>query len=444
MRKNLSDTFLSGLAACDAAIAAAPLDANAWEERARFRASQRDETANIIADCRAALALRPREKTPKLNELMAEAREAMNRATRQNGGLRLYFAARAIAYFEVALELTSQQTPILELRAVAWAYLGELELSRADFDDLRARRGTTSRSFEAQAALFAENFDFRVASEIYRQAIRAGAREGRWKLTAELCLNRALSDESRNHHQLAWLDSAVEIAPDSARPLIERAQWEARASNRERALADFDMAVQLAPQFPETFQARADCIATLRVERDEPWFLAASNDYARALRLRIAAGEFAASGLEMYRLAVKNNAYKREPTQLTRAHAILSVALEYEPHKASFYARRALVLWQLEGLRRYVSSRFGFVQERDERLQKAAFADELCAVQLEPHSNKYRAQLAQFFVAPLQGQSAHQKAEGLLQARATLGEFGLNEALIAEIMGEIEARICET
>ncbi len=439
MRPNLSDEFLSGLAECDAAIAAAPLDANALEARAHFRASQRGATGSIVADCRAALALRSSEKAPRLNELTTEARGALSRAKQQKGGAQLYLAARAVAHFEAALELTSQPTPILELRAVAWAYLGELERCRADFESVRARRGIHSRSFEAQAELFAEHFGYRAAGEFYRQAIRVGAREGRWKLTPELCLQRAQSDESRPHHQLAWLDSAVEIAPHDPTPLLERAQWEARVSNCERALADFDRAVQLAPQLPSFYQARAECIANHRIEREVAWYLAASNDYASALRLRIAAGEFAASGLEIYRLAIKNDAYKKDAAQLTRSHAILSVALEYEPRKASFYARRALTLWQLEGLPRHIP--LGSPRERDQRLWRAAFDDQVRAVQLELQNHKYRAQLAQVFVAPLRGQSAHQKTEGLLEARTTLRKSGLEENLTTAIVSEIEVRL---
>ena len=411
------------------------------EARARFRAEQRDAAANIIADCRAALVVRTRGKAPTFNDLSGEAHKALGRARMQGGALQIYFAARAVAYLDAALERTAQQASLLESRATAWAYLRELELCCADFDAVRARRGANFKSLEAQTELFALHFDFRVASEVYREAIRMGARQGRWALSVELCLNRAQSDESRAHHQLAWLDSAVEIAPHDTMPLVERAQWEERAGNSRRALADFDRAIELVPQSPELYQLRAECIANSRAERGTAWFIAASNDYARALRLRIAAGEFIASGLEIYRLAIQNKTRPKDAPQLTRSHAILSVALEYEPHKASFYARRALTLRQLESLRRYISPRS---QKPDERLQKAAFNDELRAVQLEPGNAKYRAQLAQLFVAPLQGKSAHEGLEGVINARHVLLEAGLNAELTEAVMEAVQARLSET
>ena len=430
-----SDVITRLLADCDAAVAREPLDLQPLEARARFRALHCEDKSLAVADCRAVLQLRLQQRKRKASGVLAQGRVWLGRALANGSGtFRFYFLAQAIAHFDVAAVGAPKNATIYRDRAVAWAHLKQRESAQSDFAQMRALRGETPQSWRVEAETFALPYatDIEAAAAAYRRLIelKTGA------LTLQICLRRARAKNTPNLQRLAYLDLATEIAPVAIDPLVERAAWWMQKGDREKADADWQRALELRPDEPAIYEARAR--STARGDG----FERAVADYETALRLRIAANGRLGTTKRLRQRAGGLKTHANGLRDGAQIFAVYSVAIERDPRCAMLSVLRAAITRRMFDFAD--DDPFADEDEAPHPMVQSALEDEMRALWLDGTLKTPRTALVKHFARHLAGATGHETLEGLMETRRLLASKGLKARLVAKIVAEIEAKLCDT
>ncbi len=429
--RSSSKVFAEQLAYANAAVAENPFDAGSLEYRAQIRALRCDDKMLAVADCRAALQLRLKQCHRKTGDVLAQGRVWFRRGLAvEDGSFYCHFMPQAIAHFDVAINRAPRNAIIYKERGIAWAHLRERARAEADFARWRALKGETRQCWRVQAEAFLSfhALDHEAAVFAYRRMLELSAGE----FTSARCLSRARSKRTPRLLALAYLELALEIAPHEIEPFIERVNWWAQRSDKEKADIDWQRALQIWPDEPAIYQARA----SLTDHSGE--FKGTAADYAHALRLRIAASPSLGTAKSLRNRA--DELKKGTDGHGTQLFAIYSVAIERDPQCAMLHVLRAALVREMFDF----ADDDLFDDDPVHEILRDALEDEMRALQLNGKLKTPRTALVKHFARRLAGVTAHEQLEGLLQMRARLRESGVGEKLATSISAEVEARLRET
>lgn len=415
------------------AVAASPDDADALEARARLRAQSKGGASDAVADYVAALRLRLRA-----GEFAARELGERGRASRPNNiwdvaqsELR-WQRARAIAFFTLALEEAPDDNATRLLRARLWGEIGDRARAKAD---LEAAGAAAAHSLPtgalAEAGIFFDSWELIAATYTARVELKTELAQGLFGPDILANARTARRKRAPYHVQLAWLDLAVEAAPDNIETRLMRGKLLAMRSEREAALADFGHAERLRPEIAEIYRARGNALLGAAWWSSGEAHDEASANYARAIRLDIAAGKLAANASAIAARAAQSPPRGTNSYGYVFGHALYTVALEYAPDDAALYVARARVLeWPI--IARVT---------RPEAQRGAACRDNVRALGLDATLAAPRASIVRYLSARARRASSHQQIEALLEARELLTGFGLSAELTAQIMAEVQVAL---
>ena len=345
--------------------------------------------------------------------------------------LKLFHKARAVAAFELALENTPDLAAWRAARTENWDALEALEFAGGvDWKNPPlAWEGASIEEWKARAVALAIARDDIQACCAYACAVEGGAAAETPATPPHQCARRARNRELENYQQLLWWCLAVMRAPGEPRWSIARGRWMQEHGHLGAARGDFEAAIALCPDDPRLYEARAKALTKRRWWNME-W--GAAGDYARAIRLRVAAGEFsgapealAAQGDKQWPAIDKGGKRKRPKV---RACAFYSLAIEAKPDVADWYLARA----------RAIEAPLWKFYPPDEAWAQAAYPDYLRALALDRTLASAQAAVTKHLSKTLSKGCGHERLEGLLNERQTMLDFGVDAGLVAELIGEVE------
>lgn len=418
------DIVADQLAALDAAVQAAPDDAAPLEERARFRAETTWDELPVVSDCIAALTLRIDGGELPNADFAALAQEWKRQAgSKREFGPTRFARAMGIAHFGRALKIERFDAELWIGRARLWAAMGERQRAESDFDAARHITGESANSWLDQAHCFERMLQWDAAYHAYLRAIFVGKEQGIWTLDAANCLARANREETPAYRRRAWLDAAVETAPDDVDLRLARAKL-LKQENFAGAEQDYERAIALRPTDPAVYEARADS--------DVLWHHSlVIRDYQTAVRLRVQTGEIAreVSALTTRAKAVKEQGKSASLASYLRAIACYGIAIEIAPQSHTLYLARARLRAKVR------PHRF-----ENPDLLDSADEDWIRALSLKPNLPDARRLLAQDLAESARRTTAHEQLETWLELRDLLRERGLNDDLIERLLAEVQAQ----
>lgn len=430
------------LTSYDEAVDAAPDQSAPYLERARFLERNDGDFAAIVADLRASLNAHPR------NQEATSPRQHLERARENWRYLQSYrnlpevkfWQAQAIASFLVALESSPATAAWLAARAPSWDALAVLQ--RAADDNFALDESENGEPSELQMWALAVALTCGGAHDTAAKNISA-ARLYQWALQAEAHLkaqprddatNKALASGRNNpdYQQLAGWNLCVEAAPEQVEIWRGRAQWKAKHDDFDGAVEDFGRAIALAPDDATLYEARAAANPARIWWEMAPDSVGAAADYARAFRLRIAAGEM--SGAPDHLASEANKLVKRfrNKQMKRRAYALNSLALEGAPH-VNYYFARAAALKAFAVVEDWWSADAKAPPEA-----AAAHLDYLRVLALDAHSEKARKAVIEHLIKTAQRPTSHERIEALLEARQQMLDFGVKPSLAHELIAKSE------
>ena len=427
------DQIAAQLAQLDAAIAAAPDDADALEARARFRARTTWPWQPVLADCAAALRARVARGEFAVADHAVLAGDWFERGARARSFDERKFArAMALAHCESALRFAPTDGDLWRLRARICIVLGERPRAEADFERARELDGDNAQSYLEQAYYFEQSEEFDAARDAFDIGLMMKLDDGSWPGNAQWCLARASNEKLPGYQRHAWLDWGVENAPNDIPLRLARSRL-LRGRNIAAALADLDFALQIAPRDPALYRARAELYLNWWSLDEKERFRRASADYAAQLRLQIAAGLEPSDAQMLADIEAIEGRDTGEKIEMVRRHARFSVALELAPHDAPIHVKRGISAWP----------QLGYEMPTIDDVELAPLFDFLRAFGVAPSLQSARQLAASLLKRYCWRESAHQQIEALLEARELLREFGLSAPLVAEVMSAVEAKLNE-
>lgn len=335
----------------NAAIEAAPESVSLFYKRAQFFGEQAGCFAHALADCRRALQIIWNVKNNGGRDVHP-VDAPLNfsrlswRAFQKNPALRgaQFRKAQAIVALEWALGHSPDLKNWIESQSATTTQILE-RAAQLDIAELEARNASSQElKFWSLALVFTQND--RVATTVYKLALRAEIAQGVWQGDASACERRSRSSRFARYQQAAWLHLSVESAPDDARWLLLRG-WRFRGNYRA-AIDDLTRAIALSPDDPRGYETRAK--VTLSVVNN--WWNNAPDskmpaaDHLRALRLHVASGQIADNAKSL--AAQGDQLISRFPQETerarARAHAFYSLAIEREPDNPDYYLARACTI----------------------------------------------------------------------------------------------------
>ena len=433
----------------DAAVAAAPDDLSAYSAyfaRARFVAEQGGDFARIVADCRAIQKIWANEESAQKERfrlLNGNARTAWRAAKTRNTAtswLGTFERARAVALFGMWLETDPNLASWRAQRAEQWDALGLLEEAAAlDFGNLPPNwKLGTFCDWQVWAMALSVARGYVSGAWAQAQAIRVGLRGHHRRIPAPWYARRARRTNQEDYEQLAWWDLAVECESDNPKWHAARGRFLSDQGFERAAREAYTRAIELAPDEPYFYEARAKTHQG-RTSNPPYWDLETgmAGDYARALELRVAAGQLsgapAALAAQGDRLrAAKTHYFRRQ----ARAYAFYSLALGARPGAPLWHLRRAQVLLLPYG--NYLPPPGHAALGREFR---CAHEDFVRALALEPSLDEARAGIVTFLRLSLPRPSQHEQIEALLGARQELIDAGLAPDLAGAIVAEVAAKL---
>lgn len=424
---------LAELEKLDAAIAAAPTKWELLRHRAWFLAEHGADFDLVFADIKKANRMAERAQNSAVSRYgrFGQARNFWRRSQLSfpQGNPR-YHQALAVYCFLRALEKPSRS---MEPRVrILWPAQA-LDILRCvatiDENGLALElEGAGVESLNVWALVLAITRDDVLAAQIYARALRLqhGA------LEAAQCVRLARAYHDANYRRLAWWNLAVEAAPDDPNWRIERGRCLANEDYEAEALEDLARAIALAPDDPKIHETRA------RLNITGNWWdmeTGKAGDHARAIRLRIAAGQIVDTPEYLKSQGDRLRAFFRTAKQRERAYAFYSLALETRPRWPELYLARAHALDpRSSGLKLHRVWLF-MPKEPDE--EQAAYFDYARALALDGSLDEARAKIIEHLTRTLKRATAHEQIEALLEARRELVEFGIAPGLVGEIIGEV-------
>ncbi len=215
-----------------------------WDDAlaAQAKGAEEDYARHVVAECTAALRLRPdyldayRDRASWLASLgeydqaLADCTEVIRRAAKHE---------RADAYYE-------RGAVYLEREAYAEAV--------ADFGEALRRAPDFARAYVARGVALAEQGEQGRARADLTRALRLDPKDD----GAYLERARVYADEEKYDKALRDLAEAIRLAPHVAPAYAERAAVYLALAKHDEALADCDAAIRLDPEDAEAYRVRAD------------------------------------------------------------------------------------------------------------------------------------------------------------------------------------------
>ena len=196
--------------------------------------------------------------------------------------------------------------------------------------------GDSAQSYLEQAYYFERAEAYDAARDAFDIGLMMKHADGDWGLEARECLQRAGNEKLPAYQRLAWLDWGVEHWPDDVQLRLARARF-LMSRDFQRARADLEHALQIAPTDPALYQARAELYLNWWSFGARERFVRASADYATIVRLEIAAGLAPSDAQLLADVEAGEGQNPRDDEEkfaMVRRHARFSVALELAPHDA--------------------------------------------------------------------------------------------------------------
>jgi tetratricopeptide (TPR) repeat protein len=172
----------------------------------------------------------------------------------------------AIADFTRALELAPENSWALACRGESYRSKGQYDLAIQDLDQsLRLQPDYAwALSSRGDAWRLQDQYDKALAD--FNRAIELDPNY-EWALARRGETYRMKSDFTRS---LADLDQAIGLAPGDSFPYASRGQVYKQTGEPEKALADFDKAIEIDPQYQWAKDRRAELLAEMSGEQEEP------------------------------------------------------------------------------------------------------------------------------------------------------------------------------
>lgn len=349
--------------------------------------------------------------------------------------------AQAAARFLVALDATRDLSRWRAARPPYWNAMEVLEhISGFDALPVEAQNGSI-QDFKVWALAWAITRGDTLAAQAYERVLSLRHAASKRHYSARECLRRSRRGQNRFeqaselYQQLTWLNLAVERANGDCRYLVERGLWHSRhpaqqhaEADHAEAFADFALAIELWPNDPRPYEARA------MIHEGLQWWditlqEGTSADYARALRLRVKAGQFsgepaalAARGARLWPAVQKRSFSAR-----VRAYAFYSLAIESDPNQADFYCARA----------RLLQAHLPPDREDSWPQIEAAYPDWRRALALDATIDEARAQIVDYLIQTFKLETGHEQIEALLNARQSLVSEGIDAATANDILAQV-------
>ena len=455
----MTDEQHAELKRLNASIEAAPESYWTFNERAHFFVRENFDVALALTDLKEALRNEHRQayistraelrRWPSF--LIHRGREAWKSSrTKQNEFIpadlqshKRFQELKAVAAFELALEATHRLKRWRTTRPTNWSSLGSLELvsSFDKWEEILDWENANVEDCEAWAIAVAIGRGFVNAASAFKWAILMKLGESFSATPSATLAHKARNRELEDYKQLAWWKVTIlreergqseEYSPLLAKYLIERARWFRRHDAYTEARKDFSHAINIAPNDPRGYEARAKAITKLK------WWSpkeGAAGDYGRAIRLRMAAGQIAetpenlVAQAEQLGPALKKRKRKRAHA---RAIAFYGLASYAQPGTPNYYCARAQIILALP------SSSPHWHYELTEAEERGVYVCYLNALKFAPSLEEAYDSVVQYLTKTLRRDTAHQRIEALMETRQELLEFGLDAELIGRILAEVE------
>ena len=242
----LTGDYARGLADCNKMIALEPHSGDGYDCRAG-KSQMKGDLRNAAADIERGQRLDPNNPGLLIERGSLEA---------QNGNY-----ADAIRDFDAAIRLNPNNSIPYGQRGVAYESEGNYERAIEDFDEGIKLKPNQSELYGERGLAYSDKGNVQLALQDYATAIRM-------KPDAEAnYVNRAgtyiyqLKDYDR---ALADLDIALKLAPNDAYSYSLRGEAWYMKKDYKRAIADLDAAIKLDPKDPDNYKLRADAESQLR------------------------------------------------------------------------------------------------------------------------------------------------------------------------------------